>query len=167
MYRNSGGPFRMKNRKYLDVLSSLVCTGIGITFLVSSLKYGDLRSGIPNAGFFPFLGGLILTLLSLIMLISTIKKKEANEKVNIFPEKRYLKKILILLGSLFAYGMVLEYLGFLISTVFFMLIILRFVELLNWRTIIITSLIISSFSYILFQILLKVQLPHSILVRFF
>lgn len=157
----------MKNRKYIDIMSSLVCNGIGISFLVFSFKYGDLRSGIPNAGFFPFLGGLILTLLSLIMLISTINKKEAHHKASIFPEKRYLKKILILLASLFAYGIVLEYLGFLISTIFFMLIILRFVELLNWRTVIITSLIISSFSYLLFQILLKVRLPHSIWVRFF
>jgi hypothetical protein len=153
----------MLSRYYRDLISSLACIAMGIIFLIGSMKYGDIRSGIPSAGYLPFIGGVILTSLSLISLLITIIKKKEGEKIEkFFPEKDSWGKILILLFALFAYGIGLGYLGFLITTLLFMIFLLKFLEPQKWITILIASFLTSASTYILFEVLLKVQLPYGI-----
>ena len=153
--------FNMFTQKKYDIISCLFCIGLGITFLIGSFKYGGIHSGIPNAGLFPFLSALILILLSLIVLISAIKKKGVGRVEKFFPQKYSWKRLLLLLFSLFAYAIALGYLGFLLTTFIFMIFLLKFIEPQKWITTIITSFLTATFSYIIFQLLLKVQLPHG------
>ena len=135
---------------------------MGIIFCIGSVRYGDVRSGIPSAGFFPFVGGMILILLSVIHLISSIKKEINGEKEKFFPQRYSWKRILLSLFTLFAYGVSLKFLGFFLVTFLFMLFSLRFIEPLKWKMVFALSLLTSVFSYLLFEVWLKVQLPHGI-----
>jgi len=151
--------FTHRNR---DLISSLVLIGVGIIFCIGSVEYGDVRSGIPSAGFFPFVGATILIFLSIIHLISILKNKVDWKKEKFFPERFSLKRILLSLFTLFAYGICLKFFGFILVTFLFMLFSLRFIEPLKWKMVFALSLLTSIFSYLLFEVWLKVPLPHGI-----
>jgi putative tricarboxylic transport membrane protein len=151
--------FQQRNR---DIVSSLVCAGIGLLFFVGSFKYGDIRGGVPNAGLFPFLAGCLLMILSLTAFFSAMTAKEEGKRETFFPQANSLKKLLILMSSLIAYEFSLALLGFIITTFLFMMFLLRFIEPQKWTMVVSASILTTAFSYIIFQLFLKVQLPHGI-----
>ena len=152
----------MFTHKHRDLISSSVLIGVGLIFCIGSVRYGDVRARIPSAGFFPFVGGMILIFLSVIHLISFVRKKATGEKEKFFPQRYSWKRILFSLFTLFAYGVSLKFLGFFLVTFLFMLFSLRFIEPLKWKMVFALSILTSVFSYLLFEVWLKVQLPHGI-----
>jgi putative tricarboxylic transport membrane protein len=151
----------IKNR---DLISSIFCMILGIIFSTGALKYGLGRAGLPGSGFLPFIIGIVLISLSFMLFISAIKKGKSVmiETENFFPEKDSWKKTLLALIALSVYGIILEYLGYLPTTILFMVVILRFVELQRWRMVFIASFLTGILSYMLFDRLLQSQLPRGI-----
>jgi putative tricarboxylic transport membrane protein len=154
---------RMKNR---DVFSSLFWMGFGAVFLIGALNQGLIRKGIPGPGFVPFIVAIILISLSLMVFIPALGRKrgesETTGKPGFFPEKDSLKKILLALVALFAYGAVLEYGGFILTTFVFMLFMSRLIERIKWIKVLAIAFLTAVLSYLLFYAL-EVQLPQGIL----
>ncbi len=148
-----------------DILSSLVCMAIGMFFTLGSIKYGDVRAGIPSAGLFPFIGGLILAALSGLHLVLLMRKRMEKSGETFFPQRDSLRKILLVLVALFAYGMALEYAGFFLMTCLFMVFLLKFIEPVKWSTTFFAAIATAILSYLLFEVWLQVQLPPGILLR--
>jgi len=151
-----------------DLLSSLVWLGIGILFCIGGVRHehGLFVSGIPGPGFLPFLAGIGLILLSLILLRSAApKKREEDGNIHIeafLPERDSRKRLLFVLSALIFYVIVLEHLGFALTTLIFMIFLLR-IEPRRWLIILTIAFLSTAASYILFRILLKVQLPRGVL----
>ena len=59
-----------------DVWSSLVWLGVGIVFLVGSLRAGLFRKGIPGPGFLPFIIALSLIVLSFMVFFPALSRKK-------------------------------------------------------------------------------------------
>ncbi|MBI5968485.1 MAG: tripartite tricarboxylate transporter TctB family protein [Deltaproteobacteria bacterium] len=154
----------MKNR---DLFSSLFWMAFGVLFLVGALQQGLMRKGVPGPGFLPFISGIILISLSLMVLIPALRKQKKERgawgREKFFTERDSLKKILLALMALFAFGFSLGYAGYLITTFLFILFIMRLMEPIIWRTVLITAFATVIFSYLLFVVLLDVQLPQGIL----
>jgi uncharacterized membrane protein len=77
----------MKKR---DRVSSLFWMGFGVVFFIASWQSGLITQGIPGAGFFPFICGVVLIGLSLIVLISSFdsgNKDESAGEEKFFPER--------------------------------------------------------------------------------
>ncbi len=125
------------------------------------LGIGNLRN--PGAGLLPFFSGVLLGCLSLSVLIkSTWGKEESNKRAKPLDARTWQKGAWVL-GSLLFYLLLLERLGFIITTFLFMVI-----SLLNFRPRKLARILAISFltafaSYLLFVIWLKVQLPKGIL----
>ena len=155
----------MFDQKRRNLVSSLVCIGFGTIFCIGSVRYGDVRSGMPSAGFFPFMGGTILICLSFVELVSVIvernKKDYTSKREHFFPQRNSWKRLLLTLLSLFAYVLSLGYLGFSISTFLFVIFLMRFLEPQKWTTAIAMAFLTSTLSYVLFELWLKVQLPKG------
>lgn len=153
----------MKNR---EIISSLFWIGVGIIFDIGAIRYGVVASGIPGAGLLPLIGGSILLALSLMVLISAlINKREDSKKMlkeKFFPQHESWKKVLLTVLALFAYWIAIEYLGFLLTTLLFMIFLLRFIEPQGWRITLVTAFLVTISSYALFELWLKVQLPKGI-----
>jgi putative tricarboxylic transport membrane protein len=142
----------------------------GIFFLIFSIYVfiGSLKLGIgslnkPGPGFISFCSGAILGILTIIMIIQNIwinklKTEGKSEKLKI----RW-KPILMVITSLFTYILIFEYLGFLISTIFFVGFLLKFIEKKGWFITIFTSLIMVLASYYIFKVLLQAELPKGII----
>lgn len=149
----------MNRIKKRDMIGFFFFIVVGLSFALGSLQYGSIFSEIPNAAFFPFAGGVILVTLSLILLIPNIKQKEFRQKEDFFPQADSWKRLSKVVVILCFYGVVLEYLGFVIATFVFMILVLKFIERPSWKMTLITSFATTGFCYVIFKILLKVQLP--------
>jgi len=138
---------------------------VGGLFCLGSTRYGDLGAGFPNASFFPFLGGALLIILSLIQLVGTGLRKNGavDQAVRFFPQKDTLKRVSVTLLILFMYGVLLTHLGFLITTFLLIVTLLKFLEPQKWTIVFIAAFLTSICSHTLFELLLKVQLPKGII----
>jgi len=147
-----------------DVTSSVFWALVGILFCIGGLHYGLRRSGIPGPGFLPIVTGLILVALSLALLISRLLRK-TDEEVSaekLMPGGQALKRILKALGALCLYTLMLERLGFAMTTFLFMVVVLR-LEPRRWTFIIPAALGATTFFFFLFKVFLRVPLPPGIL----
>ena len=147
-----------------DVTSSVFWALVGILFCIGGVHYGLRRSGIPGPGFLPVVTGLILIVLSLILLISRFlrQRDEASSAEKRMPSGEALKRILKALGALCLYTLILERLGFAMTTFLFMVVLLR-LEPRRWTFIIPAALGATAFFFFLFKVLLRVPLPPGIL----
>jgi len=156
----------VKGVKNRDLFSSLFWMGFGILFLVGALQQGLMRKGIPGPGFVPFIVAVILISLSLMVFIPALGRKEKEGQPaggeNFFPEKDSLRKIALALIALFAYGMVLHTLGYILTAFLFMLFMSRLIESRSWIRMFILALLTAVVSYFLF-LALEVQLPQGVL----
>ena len=146
-----------------DIESSLVWMGLGILFIIGSLKQGLFRRGIPGPGFLPFIVAIILVGLSLMIFIpALIKKVEVQTTKEItYLEKHTFKRISLAIFALFAYAISLKNMGYVLTTFLFMLFMPRILESIGWVKIFFLALLTAIFSYYLF-FELEVQLPQGI-----
>jgi putative tricarboxylic transport membrane protein len=151
----------MKNR---DLVSSVVWITMGILFVVGSLQLGLMRRGIPGPGFLPFFSALALIICSLFVLVPALSQKGREKgSEDLFPEPGSLRKVLLALFALVAFGAALEYAGYFLSTFFFMFFVTWMMEPKGWRMFTVLALITAVTSYLLFVLLLEVQLPKGLL----
>jgi len=157
-----GGKSRMRNR---EILSSLVGLGLGTLFLIGSLREGLFRKGVPGPGFLPFITALALMGLSLMVFFPALGKKKGEKEAveKFFPEKDSFRKILLGLGALFLYGVSLEYLGYISTTILFLVFTFRLMEREKWKGPLFFAVSTAFLTYLLFVVLLEVQLPKGIL----
>lgn len=146
-----------------DIESSLVWMGLGILFIIGSLKQGLFRRGIPGPGFLPFIVAIILVGLSLMIFIPALRKKEEVQttKEIAYLEKHTFKRISLAIFALFAYAISLKNMGYVLTTFLFMLFMPRILESIGWVKIFFLALLTAIFSYYLF-FELEVQLPQGI-----
>ncbi len=150
----------MKNR---DLVSSIIWMVLGTLFVVGALQHGLMRRGVPGPGFFPFFVGIALIFVSLFVLIPALVQGEKAKSLDFFPERESFRKLLLALVALFAFGVVMEYGGYILTTFLFMFFMARLVEPKGWWTISLLAFLTAVLSYLLFVVLLEVQLPRGLL----
>ena len=137
-----------------DLRSSLFWLAIAIFFCLVSftkLNLGTLHQ--PGPGFFPLWGGVMLGLLSLVLLLNSVRKSETLSLSGLRSPK-----LLLVTGALLAYLLLLEPLGFMTVTFLFLFLLLR-MEYSGWLFSSVSALLGAFSSYALFQLWLKTQLP--------
>jgi len=147
-------------KKY-DKISSLIFLLFAAYICIESLRLplGSWRD--PGAGFLPLGSGLCLGILSIVAYFQA--RFRAGEDVwRPWYSKERRKSLLIILGLLFAYALILEFLGFLLGTFILLLMLFRLVEQQKWVVAVGGSAIASIVSYAVFQVWLKTQLPRGI-----
>ncbi len=150
--------------KYRDIVGSFFWMGVGLTFCIGSLNFGFSRMGTIGGGFFPFVAGIVLISLSLILLVSalSVKKEEDTVREKFFPQQDSLKRLLLAPFALFAYVLVVKYLGFFFTNLLFMIFLLRFIEPQRWIVVLTAAILTSVTAHLVFNLWLKVQLPTGI-----
>ncbi|MDX8047264.1 tripartite tricarboxylate transporter TctB family protein [Gracilibacillus sp. S3-1-1] len=119
---------------------------------------------MPSASaFFPELLSILLAVLSVLLLISSIRKRgtEADNEQAAKEEKLVLPVVLII-ASLILYGILLQYFGFIIAT----LVVVNFVIFATGYKKYIKGFLIActttSVIFVVFQLLLNVRLPAGV-----
>jgi putative tricarboxylic transport membrane protein len=149
-------------------MEGLIWLLLGAGFCAGSfkLKIGTLQN--PGAGFIPFLVGTLLIGFGLIMFLSTRwgpwarseRKETGNSGTRSFKDFFIPSAtLLILLG----YVLLLESLGFLLSSVIFLFLLFKISDPRKWLLPIALSVTTVIISYLLFSVWLKGQFPRGIL----
>ena len=141
-----------------DQVISIFLLAFAAFFCKESFHLGMGNLHNPGAGFIPFLSGILLGCLSIGIFIKGTLEKKVNPGFG-----KEWKKGLWVLGSLAFYYLFLERLGFLISTLIFLILSLLSFRPRNVINILLVSFITVIISYLVFGLWLKVQLPKGFL----
>ena len=145
-----------------NIFIALALTGSAayLFFEAGKLNFGNFRT--PQTGFFPkTLIGLLLAL-SLVLLAQAVLEKEGEREPVKIPAEGWLR-IGSTLATLAGFALVLEWLGFLLSTFLLMVLLLRAIEAPRRPKVFIVALATALASYVLFAWLLGVPLPAGAL----
>ncbi len=130
----------------------LMIFGAAVAWQAEKLSFGSFRA--PGPGFFPYCLGLILMGLSLVVLVQGVRKKAGLPETGLRRDK-----VSIALAAIFAYALVLDFLGYLLSSFILMSVLIRITVKKAWWFAPVLACLISLASYILFKVWLKVLLP--------
>jgi len=146
-----------------EQISSLICLLFGLFIImgsISSLKIGTLKD--PGPGLFPLIAGIILSLFSVAILLSaTFSKAGERRKISELWSGQNWMKTCYLIAALLVYSLMLELIGYLITTILLLIFMFKVLGGQNWKLAGAISIIVSAISYLLFGRILLVQFPEG------
>jgi len=146
-------------RKSGQIVAGICFLGIGIGFTIGAIRLQIGRPTEPQPGFFPFLDGVILIILSAIFLFQASGGRTGE--THAFGKLR--GPAIVVLG-LILYVATLETLGYTIATALLSAVMLWVLET-KFQVLVPVSLLLAIGSYTLFARLLGVTLPGGLLVK--
>lgn len=133
---------------------ALIVLLLGIGYLWEAFSMPDVSVGDPlGPKAFPIFLGALMSLLGAALLIKP--EKGANERL--FGKTSF--GVIILAGILATYGFGIEWIGYPIATVIFLLVTTRILGERSWITGILLSVGLSIGVYALFTLVLDIRLP--------
>ncbi len=146
-----------------DIVSGLLFGVLGTAAALHALGFGLGTLAEPGAGFFPFWGGILIASCAAVIVMSAVVRLRAGWRVNApapLAVPNWSKAVMCVI-ALLAYGAMLPWLGFAISTFLTMLALSRFDPRTSWRgSMAIAGLGAGGF-WLLFVRLLGVSFPAS------
>jgi putative tricarboxylic transport membrane protein len=124
------------------------------------LSIGTLEQ--PGSGFFPFLGGAALAVLSAANLVKALRSSGKDPGLGSTTRSINWKNILLSLAVLAAFPLLLEVLGFAPTTFLFFLLLLRVIEPQRWVVTLGFSFLAAVFFHLLFQVWIKMKFPVGV-----
>ncbi len=146
-----------------DLLSSAAWFVIGLVFCGGALRYKLTHLGAYGPGFYPFVMGCVLVVLSAALIIVSFRNRGEAATDSDSAAPGGARRIIFVLIALFGYGAALPYAGFLVTTFLLIVFLLRYIEPVRWPPVIVISLATTLASYALFVRWLGVQMPRGIL----
>ena len=143
---------------FLLIFSLVVC--------LYSIRLGIGSAHNPGTGFMPLISGVFFGFFSLLQLIFSWKLKRNMDENDIKKKKKKPKiesKIILVITSLLAYGVIMPKLGYLITTFLFMIALFRIGKLMKWWVIFGSSLLVTLSTYLIFDRWLSCRFPLGII----
>lgn len=145
-----------------DQWSSLFWLIIGLAITLYSGKYGLGSLSSPGPGFLPFLTGVAIAGLALLVFFQQFAKKEREKIKDLWAKKKW-PTMMMVMGALIVYTLLFRFLGFLIDTFLLIAFLLRVLEPMNWKKVLAGAAGAALGSYLIFQVWLEAQLPTGFL----
>jgi putative tricarboxylic transport membrane protein len=158
--KEHGEAVERRDRKIgIDRVSGVIVLliGLAIVWQASLLRLGNFR--VPGPGLYPLLLGLVTILLSLFLILPPgTTKKEGNPL-----HRGTIKRVAGVYAVMLLYLAILEYVGFLIATFLLVLFLFAVVGRGSVKAAALRAFFVTVFAYLLFDVVLKSQLPKGIL----
>ena len=146
-----------------DRISSLFSIGLAFVICLESIRIGPGALSNPGPGFVPLICGLVMGIIGLIVFISTYKSSPLEGKVALWgPDTRWRDMILTTI-SLIIYALLIDFLGFHLITLLWMIFICRWVGSMGWMTTFLISAVTIISSYLIFSYYLGIRFPLGII----
>lgn len=140
------------------VLGGLICA------LAFSFGLGDFHA--PGVGFVAFLAGLFGGVMGLVMILTNLgksgRKKARGAAASPAAGRRFPVRLIYTMALLAAYAILMEPIGYIISTLLVMFGLFFDWEKRNWLWSLFSSVVTTLFSYTVFEVWLRCQLPRGI-----
>jgi len=155
---------RMGNTQgHYNRIAAIFFLGVGVFFALyaRSVEIGTWNE--PGPGFLPFWAGITLSAMSVALLIGSYARKAWAAKPPFFPKSDSWKKVLATFLSLIAYNLLLNPLGFTLTTFLFLAFLVKFIFPQTWMRTLLVSVLGSVIARLLFINFLETQLPKGFL----
>ena len=151
-----------------SIIISLVLLGLSVfsyfyiipTQIISSIPIEKNTPAVLHPDFFPRLTVFNLAIVSISLLISSIRYK-TDEKTYGSDYKSAISRVVIIFLLSYSYVLSLKYIGYALSTPIFMAIVIILLGLRNWRLVIPTAIAFPFALNIFFWYSFKVVLPEG------
>ena len=146
-----------------DQISGLFWGTIGLLAVFGSLGLGLGSLGEPGSGFFSFTAGCFVVAMALITVLrASFQKKGFQGKISSLWQGARWKRPIVLTLLILGYIVLLERLGFFLTSFLLLFVILKMVEDLSWKKAVLAPLFTLAVSYFLFIFFLKANLPKGL-----
>ena len=154
----------MNNNKVVDQIFNAFWILFGIGICIQSIRHQLWSSVGPGSGFIPFLTGLLIGGMGLLLFLSELSKGPKKEEMGKFWENPIaVRKVFYLIGSLCIMALIMLKLGFLLTSILVTILMIRVIEPKKWIVVISTSVVSCLLIYSLFQFLMQIKLPKGFL----
>lgn len=144
-----------------DQVTGIVLFVFSLVLMEGSRRLPPSATFGPGAGFLPFWLGALMAALSLVLLVTASRRTVAAPGRSFLPVPRALIPVGATVGSLAAYILILERLGFLLATALLTAFLLGVVERERWLTTALVAVLNAVGLYVVFRVLLGVSLPKN------
>jgi len=134
----------------------------GILYFISSLLLPMGTIEAPKGGLFPLIVAVFIMAISISLLFRSLKGgAEGGDQIEPFPKGADRNRVLAGFVSLLIFALCLKDLGYLISAIGLMAVIMRLFGLRGWAKIALAAALTGFLSYYLFAVILEVPLPRG------
>ncbi len=144
-----------------DRVSSLFWIGIASLICMESIRIGPGSLLAPGPGFLPLGAGLLIGILGVIIFVLTLKRPVEGREV-LWESGAQLEKVVSTIISVLAYAFLVDYLGFHLITLLWIGFVCWRIGDMGWKGAIITSLLTTFFSYLLFERYLGIHFSKGV-----
>lgn len=141
-----------------ETIFNIILMLLSLYILIGSVQLGFGTMKEPDAGFFPFLGGLVILISNATVLFQKVRENE-----RIFKEKPGVKIFLSIIFIFVFWIVVMPSLGYVIVSFVAAFSLFKLMKLEGWIKPLILSVAIALFIYLLFDYWLYIDLPRGIL----
>jgi putative tricarboxylic transport membrane protein len=145
-----------------DIVTSVFHLILAAVLIWQALSIPVGRFGKPGPGFLPLGVGLVLAALSLSLWIEARSRKSPQEKISFLAGEGRWPGVVWTVALLSAYGLLLEWLGFIICTLSILFLLFRFIGKQRLPLAVAETILITLVAHLLFKVALKVQLPGGL-----
>jgi hypothetical protein len=145
-----------------DRVGAVLLLLFGIWFTAVALRnYTYWGSTGPGSGFFPFWLGLAMAVLAALLLVRAVR--ETDSGTDWLPHGRGLVRFLGVLGGAVAFLVLMPWLGMAVTTVLFLVGILKLLEGHSWVAAVAIALATAAVNWAVFAWWLRVPFPAGVL----
>ena len=154
----------MNNNKVVDHILNIFWILFGIGICIQSTRYQLWNPKGPGSGFIPFLTGLLIGIIGFLLFLSGWSEASKQEEAGKFWENRIARnRVFYVLASLCLMAILMQKLGFLLTSIFIIIFMIRVIERRKWITLIFVSVVSCLSIYFLFKYLMQINLPKGLL----
>ncbi len=146
-----------------DRISGVFWLVFGLFICIESYRLGLGTLHKPGPGFLYFWASIFLIIMSIVVLIRTWGSMGTEEAETSIFGKENLRKIVLVLLSLFLYAIFMEMVGFIPITLLLFVYLLGIIEKKRWFYTIFVSVVVTVAAYLIFETWLQSQLPKGLL----
>lgn len=144
------------------MISAGIWVALGLLIAVVGSRMGLGTWAAPGSGFLPTLSGVALAVLGTLVLFGEWQAGRVSRGPAAGLSGVGAWRIGATTIALFVYGLLLNTLGFVVTTLLVLGFVFRFVTGLGWFATLVASSAATAFSYMLFAVWLKVPFPSGL-----
>ena len=147
----------------IDLITTIIFMIFAFVMTVQSVRLGLGNWEEPGPGFFPAFTTIVIGTLSLVHLISQVRRSRTKEKTEFNLEPQWVKVFGLMLITFLYILFLWDKLGYLIGTTIWLVFVFKLGNIRSWKKCLIFSIGFVIISYFLFEKVGKCFLPKGIL----
>lgn len=149
-----------------EAVAGSVVVAIGAFMLFESMKMLYMLDNVPGPGFLPRWLAAGLIGIGLVLTAKGMRPALAVREIIDWPDATGWRRVALMSGALAVALLVLDTLGFLVTTAVFMVVVVYGLGSRSWRMLVSMPLAAAIGLYVIFAVWLQVPLPKGIFVFF-